>query len=83
MCCIFGRPFYFFHLPTTYVSLVITLLLLLLELCLLILPLEVFLRNQVGEISRKSRNSSGMIYPYSFISEAHIGPTQHRRWSFL
>ena len=43
----------FFHLPTTYLSLVITLLLLLLQLCLLILPLWFFLRNQVGESSKQ------------------------------
>ena len=45
--------FFSFHLPTTYLSLVITLLLLLLQLCLLILPLWVFLRNQVGESSKQ------------------------------
>ena len=43
-----------FHLTTTYLSLVFTLLLLLLlQLCLLILPLWVFLRNLVGEISKQ------------------------------
>ena len=45
--------FFSFHPPTTYLSLVITLLLLLLQLCLLILPLWVFLRNQVGESSKQ------------------------------
>ena len=46
--------FFSFHLPTTYLSLVITLLLsLLLQLCLLILSLWVFLRNQVEESSKQ------------------------------
>ena len=45
--------FFSFHLPTTYLSLVITSLLLLLQLCLLILPLWVFLKNQVGESSKQ------------------------------
>ena len=43
----------FFYLPTTYLSLVVILLLLLLQLCLLILPLWVFLRNEVGESSKQ------------------------------
>ena len=51
-----SQQFFFsfsFHLPTTYLSLIITLLLLLLQLCLLILPLWMFLRNQVGESSKQ------------------------------
>ena len=52
-CCCCCCYFFSFHFPTTYISLVITLLLLLLQLCLLILPLWVFLRNQVGESSKQ------------------------------
>ena len=40
-----------FHLPTIYLGLVITLLLLFLQLWLVILLLQVLLRNQVGESS--------------------------------
>ena len=60
-----------FHLPTTYLSLVITLLLLLLlllQLCLLILPLWVFLRNQVGESSKQG------------IQAAWSTPIHHVKW---
>ena len=54
-CSLCGCPSFppFFHLPTSYLSIVITLLLLLLQLCLLILQLWVFLRNHVGESSKQ------------------------------
>ena len=59
----------FFHLPTTYLSLIITLLLLLLlQLCLLTLPLWVLLRNQVVECSKQG------------IQAAWSTPIHHVKW---
>ena len=53
-CCYFFSFFFsFFHFPITYLSLVITSLLTLLQLCSLILQFWVFLRNQVGESSKQ------------------------------
>ena len=62
--------FFFFSLDlsTTYLSLIITLLLLLLQLCLLILPLWVFLRNQVWESSKQG------------IQTAWSTPIHHVKW---
>ena len=60
--------FVFIHLPTTYLSLAITLLVLLLQLCLLILSLWVFLRNQLGESSKQG------------IEVAWCTPIHHVKW---
>ena len=69
-CCCFFFSFFliFFYLPTTYLSLVVILLLLLLQLCLLILPLWVFLRNELGESSKQG------------IQAAWSTPIHHVKW---
>ena len=70
-CCYFFPSFSLFLFsihPNTYLSLVITLLLLLLQLCLLILPLWVFLRNQVGQSSKQG------------IQEGWSTPIHHVKW---
>ena len=68
-CCFCSFLFpYFFYLPTSYLSLVVILLLLLLQLCLLILPLWVFLRNELGESSKQG------------IQAAWSTPIHHVKW---
>ena len=52
-CCYCCCCCCYFHFFPIYLSIVIALLLLLLQLYLLILPLWVFLRNQVGESSKQ------------------------------
>ena len=64
----FFSVFFPYYLPTTYLSLVITLLLLLLQLFSLLLPMQVFLRNQVVESSKQEIQASWSI------------PIHHIKW---